>query len=40
VAHSAFADAMAWLIKHSRLLLDATGATRRLPHEGGKVIRL
>ncbi len=40
VAHSAFDHAMAWLLKHSRLLLDATGATRRFPQEGGRVIRL
>ncbi|MEK7219853.1 MAG: UDP binding domain-containing protein, partial [candidate division NC10 bacterium] len=38
VAHSAFDNP--WLIKHSRLLMDATGATRRFPQDRGTVIRL
>ena len=38
VAHTAFE--VPWLIKHSRLLLDATGVTRRFPQERGTVIRL
>ncbi len=38
VAHSAFD--IPWLIKHSRLLMDATGATRRFPQDRGTVIRL
>jgi UDP-N-acetyl-D-glucosamine dehydrogenase len=38
VAHSAFD--IPWLAKHSRLLMDATGATRRFPLDGGRVIRL
>jgi len=38
VAHSAFD--IPWLIKHSPLLMDATGATRRFPQDRGTVIRL
>jgi hypothetical protein len=38
VAHSAFD--IPWLLKHSRLLMDATGATRRFLHARGTVIRL
>jgi len=38
VAHSAFD--IPWLLKHSRLLMDATGVTRRYPQERGIVIRL
>jgi UDP-N-acetyl-D-glucosamine dehydrogenase len=38
VAHTAFE--VPWLLKHSRLLLDATGITRRFPQEQGTVIRL
>jgi UDP-N-acetyl-D-glucosamine dehydrogenase len=38
VAHSAFD--LPWLIRHSRLLVDATGSTRRLPHDHSTVIRL
>jgi UDP-N-acetyl-D-glucosamine dehydrogenase len=38
VAHSAFD--IPWLLKHSRLLMDATGVTRRFPHAPGSVIRL
>jgi UDP-N-acetyl-D-glucosamine dehydrogenase len=38
VAHSAFD--IPWLIKHSRLLMDATGVTRRFPQDRGTVIRL
>jgi len=38
VAHSAFD--VPWLLKHSRLILDATGVTRRFPADGGTVIRL
>jgi UDP-N-acetyl-D-glucosamine dehydrogenase len=38
VAHSAFD--LPWLVQHSRLLVDATGATRRLPHDRNTVIRL
>jgi UDP-N-acetyl-D-glucosamine dehydrogenase len=38
VAHSAFD--IPWLLKHSRLLVDATGITRRFRHEPGTVIRL
>jgi UDP-N-acetyl-D-glucosamine dehydrogenase len=38
VAHSAFD--VPWLLKHSRLILDATGVTRRFPVGGGTVIRL
>jgi UDP-N-acetyl-D-glucosamine dehydrogenase len=38
VAHSAFD--IPWLITHSRLLMDATGATRRFPQDRGSVIRL
>jgi hypothetical protein len=37
VAHSAFD--LPWLLKHSRLVMDATGATRRFPHTG-PVVRL
>jgi UDP-N-acetyl-D-glucosamine dehydrogenase len=38
VAHSAFD--IPWLIEHSRLLMDATGVTRRFPQDRGTVIRL
>jgi UDP-N-acetyl-D-glucosamine dehydrogenase len=38
VAHSAFD--IPWLAKHCRLLLDATGATRRFSLDLGRVIRL
>ncbi len=38
VAHSAFD--IPWLLKHSRLLVDATGATRYFPEDHGTVIRL
>lgn len=38
VAHSAFD--IAWIVKHSRLLVDATGVTRRMSPAGGMVIRL
>jgi UDP-N-acetyl-D-glucosamine dehydrogenase len=38
VAHSAFD--IPWLLKHSRLILDATGVTRRFASDGGAVIRL
>jgi UDP-N-acetyl-D-glucosamine dehydrogenase len=38
VAHSAFD--IPWLLKHSRLLMDATGVTRRFPQDRGTVIRL
>jgi UDP-N-acetyl-D-glucosamine dehydrogenase len=38
VAHGAFD--IPWLLSHSRLLLDATGATRRFPSAAGTVIRL
>jgi UDP-N-acetyl-D-glucosamine dehydrogenase len=38
VAHSAFD--IPWILKHSRLLMDATGATRRFPQDRGTVIRL
>ena len=38
VAHSAFD--IPSLLKHSRLLMDATGATRRFPQDRGTVIRL
>jgi UDP-N-acetyl-D-glucosamine dehydrogenase len=38
VAHSAFD--LPWLIRHSQLLVDATGATRRLSHDRSTVIRL
>jgi UDP-N-acetyl-D-glucosamine dehydrogenase len=38
VAHSAFD--IPWLLKHSRLLMDATGATRRFPQKGATLIRL
>ena len=38
VAHSAFN--IPWLIKHSQLLMDATGVTRRFPQGRGTVIRL
>jgi UDP-N-acetyl-D-glucosamine dehydrogenase len=37
VAHSSFD--LPWIAKHSRLVLDATGATRRLPRSGA-IIRL
>jgi hypothetical protein len=38
VAHSAFD--IPWLLKHSRLLMDATGVTRHHPQDRGTVIRL
>ena len=38
VAHSAFN--IPWLLKHSRLVLDATGVTRHYPQDRGTVIRL
>ncbi|HSD51561.1 MAG TPA: nucleotide sugar dehydrogenase [Candidatus Methylomirabilis sp.] len=38
VAHSAFD--IPWVLKHSRLLMDATGATRHYPQARGTVIRL
>ncbi|MBI4840473.1 MAG: nucleotide sugar dehydrogenase [candidate division NC10 bacterium] len=38
VAHSAFD--IPWVLKHSRLLMDATGVTRRFPQDRGTVIRL
>jgi UDP-N-acetyl-D-glucosamine dehydrogenase len=38
VAHSAFD--MPWLLKHSRLLMDATGITRRFAQDRSTVIRL
>ncbi len=38
VAHSAFD--LAWLLKHSRLVLDATGVTRFLDGDQSNVIRL
>jgi UDP-N-acetyl-D-glucosamine dehydrogenase len=38
VAHSAFD--IPWLLKHSLLLMDATGATRHYPQDRGTVIRL
>ena len=38
VAHSAFD--LPWLLKHSRLLMDATGATRFLDGDQSHVIRL
>ncbi len=38
VTHSAFD--LPWLLKHSRLLLDATGATRFLDGDQSHVIRL
>jgi len=38
VAHSAFD--IPWILKHSPLLMDATGVTRHHPQECGKVIRL
>jgi UDP-N-acetyl-D-mannosaminuronate dehydrogenase len=38
VAHSVFD--IPWLLKHSRLLMDATGVTRRFPQGNGTVIRL
>jgi UDP-N-acetyl-D-glucosamine dehydrogenase len=38
VAHSTFD--IPSLLKHSRLLMDATGATRRFPQDRGSVIRL
>ena len=31
---------IAWIVKHSRLLVDATGVTRRMSPAGGMVIRL
>ena len=38
VAHSAFD--IPWVLKHSPLLMDATGVTRRFPQDRGTVIRL
>jgi UDP-N-acetyl-D-glucosamine dehydrogenase len=38
VAHSTFD--IPWLLKHSRLLMDATGATRRFPQDRATVVRL
>ena len=38
VAHSVFE--IPWILKHSRLLLDATGVTRHFPPGSGTVIRL
>ena len=38
VAHSAFD--IAWVVKHNRLLVGATGVTRRMSPAGGVVIRL
>jgi UDP-N-acetyl-D-glucosamine dehydrogenase len=38
VAHSAFD--IPWLLKHSPLLMDATGVTRRFRQERGTVVRL
>ena len=38
VAHSVFD--LLWLVQHSRLLMDATGVTRRLPQDRNTVIRL
>jgi len=38
VAHSAFD--IPWLLKHSRLLMDATGVTRHHPQDRGTVVRL
>ncbi|MBI4737699.1 MAG: nucleotide sugar dehydrogenase, partial [candidate division NC10 bacterium] len=38
VAHRAFD--IPWVLKHSRLLMDATGVTRRFPQDRGTVIRL
>jgi UDP-N-acetyl-D-glucosamine dehydrogenase len=38
VAHNVFD--VSWIVKHSRLLVDATGVTRRCPPGGGTVIRL
>jgi len=40
MAHSAFDHAMAWLLKHTRLLMDATGATRHLNGDKAHVVRL
>jgi hypothetical protein len=40
VADGAFDHAMAWLIKHSRLLLDATGVTRFLDGDQSHMVRL
>jgi hypothetical protein len=36
VAHRAFDHAMAWLLTHSGLLLDATGAPRPENREAGR----
>jgi UDP-N-acetyl-D-mannosaminuronate dehydrogenase len=38
VAHTAFD--LPWLVKHARLIMDATGATRRVSHAPGTVVRL
>ncbi len=38
VAHSAFD--IPWLLKHSRLLMDTTGVTRRFHQDRGTVVRL
>jgi UDP-N-acetyl-D-glucosamine dehydrogenase len=38
VAHSAFD--IPWILKHSRLVMDATGATRHVAPGGGTLIRL
>jgi len=38
VAHSAFD--IPWLLAHSRLIMDATGTTRRFPQDGSRVVRL
>jgi|GEM_PF-1953956 hypothetical protein len=40
VAHRAFDHAMTWLLTHSRLLLDATGATRFVNGDQSQTIRL
>ena len=37
VVHSTFD--LSWILKHSRLIMDATGATRRIP-DSGRVVRL
>ena len=38
VAHSGFE--ISWVLTRSRLLVDATGVTRRFPSAAGPVIRL
>jgi hypothetical protein len=38
VAYSAFE--IPWVLAHIRLLVDATGVTRRFPSAGGTVIRV